>query len=391
MINFSYLSVISNQFFLVFLAIGLGLLIGNISIKKVKLGPSAVLFIALLISYLANLLLADSGVSYDPSLVSSDFFSFSLVTFIASVGLIAGPNLVSIIKKYGLTFPIMALVITMTGFLGSYLSYQVIDLNSDQLLGVYTGALTSSPGLAVALENAANEQAESLIGLGYALAYIPGLIAVIASMYLLPGVFNINIADEKKQFEKMFAASNTKNTKTTNIDFISFGLVVVVGVILGQFSFSLGMLQNVSLGLTGGVLMSALVFGVLKKLWVFNFEMDLTQLKLLQNLGLLMFLASIGLRNGNRVASNLTAESMIYMLIALIVAMLAILIGFAIGRYIFKMNWLVLSGAICGGMTSTPGLGAAIDSIASESVAASYGAVYPFALIGMVIWVILGF
>jgi len=49
----------------------------------------------------------------------------------------------------------------------------------------------------------------------------------------------------------------------------------------------------------------------------------------------------------------------------------------------------MLSGAICGGMTSTPGLGAAIDAAGSDEPAAGYGAVYPFALLGMVLFSII--
>lgn len=49
---------------------------------------------------------------------------------------------------------------------------------------------------------------------------------------------------------------------------------------------------------------------------------------------------------------------------------------------------LRMAGAICGGMTSTPGLGAAIDATGTDDVAAGYGATYPFALLFMVIWTI---
>jgi len=53
------------------------------------------------------------------------------------------------------------------------------------------------------------------------------------------------------------------------------------------------------------------------------------------------------------------------------------------------LNWVMLAGSICGGMTSTPGLGAAIDAVGSDDPASGYGAVYPFALLGMVMFTIL--
>ena len=65
------------------------------------------------------------------------------------------------------------------------------------------------------------------------------------------------------------------------------------------------------------------------------------------------------------------------------------MVGYIIGRYVFKINWIMLSGAICGGMTSTPGLGAAVEAVGSDDPAAGYGATYPFALLGMVIFTII--
>ena len=74
---------------------------------------------------------------------------------------------------------------------------------------------------------------------------------------------------------------------------------------------------------------------------------------------------------------------------SLAVGAIAIMVGFLLGRYVFKLNWIMLSGAICGGMTSTPGLGAATEAVGSDDPGAGYGATYPFALLGMVIFTII--
>jgi putative transport protein len=89
-------------------------------------------------------------------------------------------------------------------------------------------------------------------------------------------------------------------------------------------------------------------------------------------------------------AFEAVARSGLYLaMVSLLVGAVAILAGVLVGRYIFKINWIILSGAICGGMTSTPGLGAAVDSVGSDDPAAGYGATYPFALLGMVIFTII--
>ena len=60
-------------------------------------------------------------------------------------------------------------------------------------------------------------------------------------------------------------------------------------------------------------------------------------------------------------------------------------IGYILARYAFKVSTLNSLGAITGGMTSTPALGALINTAGSDVVAASYAATYPVALISVVI------
>lgn len=86
---------------------------------------------------------------------------------------------------------------------------------------------------------------------------------------------------------------------------------------------------------------------------------------------------------------SLTGPGLYLAFSSLFIGSVAMIIGFLAGRYPFKINWVMLSGAIWGGMTSTPGLGAAIDSIGCDEPVAGYGAVYPFALLGMVVFSIL--
>lgn len=69
--------------------------------------------------------------------------------------------------------------------------------------------------------------------------------------------------------------------------------------------------------------------------------------------------------------------------VALISALIAILKGFLLGRYGLNLSRTILTGAPCGGMTSTTGTGVAIDTTKSSVVICGYGATHPFALIGM--------
>jgi len=140
------------------------------------------------------------------------------------------------------------------------------------------------------------------------------------------------------------------------------------------------------LGITGGVLISSLFLGVIKKFFIFDFRFNIKILKTLKEIGLLMFLSEIGLKYGYNTVVSLSYTNISLFIASFIIAFISIFTGFLCGRYILKLNWILLSGSLCGGMTSTPGLGAAIDSTSTDNVMAGYGSTYPSALLMMVLY-----
>lgn len=113
--------------------------------------------------------------------------------------------------------------------------------------------------------------------------------------------------------------------------------------------------------------------------------MDAKGLGYLYQMGLTFFMAVVGLRYGYDVVNSLTGSGMILAIAAVIVETAAVFVSFFIGHKIFKLNWIILSGAIAGGCTSAPGLGAAISSTGSEEPTTGYGAAQPFAILANVL------
>ncbi len=203
--KFDLISFLTNPFVPMFLATVTGLLLGKVKIGKFSLGQSGGLFTGIFMGWL---LYSRYCVTFmlDPSdakkglvkgapkyatnylvngVVSNDIFIFTLILFIASVGLIAGKDIKKIIKKYGTQFIILGAVITGTGALLIYLATLVFPgQNNFAISGAYTGALTSSPALAAALENTAKfgKAAQAQVGLGNAIGYAPGVLMVILTM-----------------------------------------------------------------------------------------------------------------------------------------------------------------------------------------------------------------
>ena len=447
--QFNLAAWIMNPFVLMMITVFLGMLFGKIKFGKFTFGVSGCLFVGLVIGwrvyrlakafpktelgYNAALQLIKSGV------IDEGFFTLFLILFIAAVGLLAAKDIGIIIKKYGSKFIILGFLITFTGAAATYgMALILPGINSYEVTGVYTGALTSSPGLAAALESAREhssqlvenynslserkkqellkaidplerakakdagflteeqkkqfvKSAEAGIGIGHSVGYPFGVLIVILAVNILPVIFKIDVKKEREIFSReineirMGTPINRKQD-TVRFDLTAFIVACFLGYTFGRLKFDLGPLGYVGFGSTGGVLLASLILGHIGKIGILNFRMDNKIVGVIREISLAFFLAIIGLRYGFYAFTALSGTGIYLVITSLVVGLITIIIGYLVGRYIFKLNWVMLAGALCGGMTSTPGLGAAIEAVGSDEPAAGYGAIYPFALLGMVIF-----
>ena len=460
-IKFDFVGLMLNPFILMFITITAGLLFGKIKFGKFSFGTSGALFAGLGIGWLVYgwaVKIYESGdmeaagmkaavqiiEGNGGKLINNYFFSAALIIFVACVGLLAAKDLGIVLKKYGAKFVVLGLVITLVGAGATYACTGFIkNTNPFAVAGVYTGAMTSSPGLASALETAENRagdmadqyatlpddekevvleilqldgsyedltlenttelskaqkesfvnQATGQVGIGSAVAYPFGVIIVILAVNFLNIIFKFDVEEEKKRYIlEMEAARNLSGVRevpTTEFSIISFALVCLVGYLLGSIKIYAGPLGYISLESTGGVLIGSLILGYIGKIGPVSFRMDPKVLSILRELGLAFFLSIVGLNYGYGAIDAICSAGAILALASLFVGVIAVMAGFLLGRYVFKLNWIMLSGAICGGMTSTPGLGAATEAVGSDDPGAGYGATYPFALFGMVVFTII--
>lgn len=361
------LTVLSDPLFLIAFCAVVGQLVGSIRFGYFKLGSSATLFVGLFLSYYLTTALGQAV--HVPSAV----FSLSLIGFIVSVGLSASGSIKQALKSHGLKFLILSIVITCTGAFSTFMMARLFPALRYNVFGTYVGALTSSPGLAVALELAKTGTVDhsSAVGLGYSVAYIPGVLNVIVFSQVLG-----KIAGVKKGGSK---ASKTQSTAAKPFRILSFFLVIFLGILLGSISFGIGGGNTFSLGITGGVLFSALILGSWNKNNLFSF--DDKHLGIIRDISLNMFLAIVGLNYGYDAFISVSQLGLRLLLIGLLTGVSSIVTGYLVGRYVLKIDLVYLAGGLCGSMTSTPGLAAAIDAFDSEEVVTGYGACYPFALL----------
>ena len=128
--------------------------------------------------------------------------------------------------------------------------------------------------------------------------------------------------------------------------------------------------------------MVSLIFGHFGNVGKVNIMPEGSTLKLLRELGLVLFLVGAGIPGGAEFVANFDPMYFVYGIIMTLVPMV---IGFLFAKYVLKLSLLNSLGSITGGMTSTPALGTLISVAGTESVAAAYAATYPLALLVVVL------
>ena len=186
--------------------IAAGIFIGKVRIAGVSLGVTFVLFVGILMGHF--------GYEVDSNILKF-VREFGLILFIFAIGLQVGPGFFSSFKKGGVRLnmlAVLAIVLNVAIVLGVYFLGNVNDINA--LVGVMSGAVTNTPGLAAAQQTVSQitnspEQA-NLMAQGYAAAYPLGVVGIILSMFVIKGIFRINTESEIKEIEQEHESSQLK-------------------------------------------------------------------------------------------------------------------------------------------------------------------------------------
>lgn len=186
--------------------IAAGIFIGKIKIAGVSLGVTFVLFVGILMGHF--------GYEVDSNILKF-VREFGLILFIFAIGLQVGPGFFSSFKKGGVRLnmlAVLAIALNVLIVLGIYFFGNIDDINA--LVGVMSGAVTNTPGLAAAQQTAVqltnSPDEANLMAQGYAAAYPLGVIGIILSMFVIKGVFKINTDEEIKKIEEEHDASQLK-------------------------------------------------------------------------------------------------------------------------------------------------------------------------------------
>lgn len=518
--------LLNSSYFALFLIVALGFMLGKIKVKGLSLDVSAVIFIALLFGHFGVIIPKELG-------------NFGLVLFIFTIGIQAGPGFFDSFRSKGKTLILLTLLIIGSAALTAVGLKYAFNIDTPSVVGLIAGALTSTPGLAVAIDSTGSP----LASIAYGIAYPFGVIGVILFVKLLPRVLRVDLDQEARRLEKerrgqypelntcIFRVTNpvifgrslmqinvramtgavisrlkhngeisipTAHTvlcegdyiqavgseeslnqlatlvgvreegelplhdtheiesllltnkdminkqlgdlnlmknfsctvtrirrsgidlspspelslkfgdklmvvgekeglkslarllgnnakKLSDTDFFPIAMGIVLGVLFGKLNISFPGGLSFSPGLTGGILIVALVLSAIGKTGPILWSMSGPANQLLRQLGLLLFLAEVGTSAGRTLVATFQESGWLLFGVGAAITLVPMLVAVIVGRCLFKISLLDLLGTLTGGMTSTPGLAAADSMTDSNIPSVAYATVYPIAMVFLIL------
>ena len=172
---------------------------------------------------------------------------------------------------------------------------------------------------------------------------------------------------------------------TTATDMVFVGIGIFLGGLIGLLSV---VILGVPLTLTvsGGALVSGLVFGWLRSTYPYFGRIPEPAIWIFDTLGLCMFISIVGLSAGPSFVSGLKATGSSLILVGLISSLIPHTLAILFGRYVLKMNPLIVLGACAGAGTITAALRALQDQAQSTYPALGYTVPYAIGNILLTAW-----
>ena len=169
----------------VFLAIGLGYLVGQINIGGFSLGVGAVLFVGLAI-----------GAFAPKAQIIGPIGLTGLIMFLYGIGILYGRQFFEGMVGVGQKYNLLALVACLAGLLVALGLGHIYGIKVGHTLGIYAGSMTSTATLQAALDTVKNKDPS----IGYSIAYPFGVIGPILCIYFMTRIVKPKFPPKSQRF-----------------------------------------------------------------------------------------------------------------------------------------------------------------------------------------------
>lgn len=174
--------------------------------------------------------------------------------------------------------------------------------------------------------------------------------------------------------------------RTTNAtDMVFVGIGILIGGIIGALAIHIGGVP-ISLSTSGGALIAGLVFGWLRSKHPTFGQIPESSLWVLNNVGLNMFIAVVGISAGPSFIQGLKEVGPMLFIIGILATSLPLLLGLILARYVFHFHPALALGCTAGARTTTAALGAIQEAVGSETPSLGYTVTYAVGNTLLIIW-----
>ncbi len=173
--------------------------------------------------------------------------------------------------------------------------------------------------------------------------------------------------------------------RTTKTDLVFVGIGIFLGGLLGTLALHLGKVP-VSLSTSGGALIAGLVLGWLRSKHPTFGRLPRSSVWLMDNLGLNMFIAVVGISSGPSFVSGFKEVGVVMFLMGIFATSIPLILGMLIGSKVFKFPAAITLGCCAGSRTTTASLGAVQDAIGSSIPAMGYTVTYAIGNTLLILW-----
>src|SRR5437773_2309125 len=172
-------------------------------------------------------------------------------------------------------------------------------------------------------------------------------------------------------------------TNTTDMIFVGTG--IVLGGLVGLLSITIAGLP-LTLTASGGALVMGLVFGWLRSVRPLIGRIPEPAIWIFDTVGLCVFIGVVGLSAGPGFVAGLQTTGISLVVVGLVCALIPHTVAILFGRYVLRMNPLILLGACAGAGTITAALRAIQDEAQSKVPALGYTVPYAIGNILLTAW-----
>lgn len=194
---------------------------------------------------------------------------------------------------------------------------------------------------------------------------------------------SLHVVGDAKGLDEAAAIVGNLRKELAQTHFLPVFAGIALGVIAGLIPIAMpGLPVPVRLGLAGGPLVVAIVLSWLGRIGKLVWYMPSAANLALRELGIVLFLACVGIKAGSRFMDTLLSQDgPIWLLAGICITVIPLIVVGIVARVLLKMNFVVLSGLIAGSMTDPPALAFANTLIKSDAPSVSYAAVYPLTML----------